>query len=103
MGQDWQLADIARAHSQDMLLNDFFEHENLSGQTAVYRGNDFGYTCAKNFGDFFTEGISENIFQGYLYSSFNAQKWNYLALEEPAFKAVDDWMNSPGHRENILA
>ncbi len=103
MGQDWQLADIARAHSQDMLLNDFFEHENLSGQTAVYRGNDFGYTCAKNFGDFFTEGISENIFQGYLYSSFNAQRWNYLALEEPAFKVVDDWMNSPGLRENILA
>ena len=102
LSQDSELAGIARAHSEDMALNDFFEHENLKGQTAADRGNDVGYTCLKNFGEFYTEGISVNIFQGYLYSSFNAQRRNYMALEELAFNVVNDWMNSPGHRENIL-
>jgi hypothetical protein len=26
-----------------MALNDFFEHENLAGQTAADRGNDVGH------------------------------------------------------------
>ena len=102
LGQDTELAEIARAHSKDMALNDFFEHENLAGQTAADRGNAVGYRCLKDFGNFYTEGISENIFQGYLYSSFSAQRRNYMALEELAFNVVVDWMNSPGHRENIL-
>jgi uncharacterized protein YkwD len=102
LSQDPELAEIARAHSNDMLLNNFFEHENLSGLTAADRGNAVGYACLKNFGDFYTEGISENLFQGYLYSSFNSLRRSYIALEELAFKIVEDWMNSPGHRENIL-
>jgi uncharacterized protein YkwD len=102
LDQDPELAEIARAHSDDMALNDFFEHENLQGQMAADRGNSVGYTCLKNFGDFYTEGISENLFQGYLYSSSNRLRRNYIALEDLAFKIVEDWMNSPGHRENIL-
>ena len=43
LSQDAELAAIARAHSEDMALNDFFEHENLAGQTAADRGNDVGY------------------------------------------------------------
>ena len=43
LNQDAGLAAIARAHSEDMALNDFFEHENLAGQTAADRGNDVGY------------------------------------------------------------
>ena len=102
LSQDSELADIARAHSKDMALNDFFEHENLEGQTAADRGDAVGYKCLKDFGNFYTEGISENLFQGYLYSSFNELRRNYMALEELAFDVVNDWMNSPGHRENIL-
>lgn len=102
LSQDPGLAEIARAHSNDMFLNDFFEHENLQGLTAAERGNAVGYTCLKNFGEFYTEGISENLFQGYLYSSSNPLRRNYIALENLAFKIVEDWMNSPGHRENIL-
>ena len=102
LDQDPELAEIARAHSDDMALNDFFEHENLQGLTAADRGNAVGYTCLKNFGDFYTEGISENLFQGYLYSSFNRLRRSYMPLEELAFKIVEDWKNSPGHRENLL-
>ena len=102
LNQDAELADIARAHSKDMALNDFFKHENLEGQTAADRGNAVGYRCFKDFGSFYTEGISENIFQGWTYSSFNSRGRNYISLEELAFEIVDDWMNSPEHRENIL-
>ena len=72
LDQDPELAEIARAHSDDMAVNDFFEHENLQGLTAADRGNAVGYTCLKKFGDFYTEGISKNLFQGYLYASFNS-------------------------------
>ena len=82
LSQDSELARIARAHSKDMALNDFFEHENLAGLTAADRGNAVWYKCLKDFGNFYTEGISENIFQGSLYSAFNAQRRNYMALEE---------------------
>ena len=102
LGQDAKLADIARAHSEDMALNNYFEHENLKGQTAADRGKAVGYRCLKDFGGFFTEGISENIFQGWYYSSFNPRGRNYIPLEVLAFEIVQDWMNSPGHRENIL-
>ena len=102
LSQGAGLAAIARAHSEDMALNDFFEHENLAGQTAADRGNAVGYRCFKDFGSFYTEGISENIFQGWMYSSFNSRGRNYVTLEEIAFRIVDGWMNSPGHRKNIL-
>jgi hypothetical protein len=42
---DSELADIARAHSKDMALDNFFEHENLSGQNAADRGNTAGIRC----------------------------------------------------------
>jgi len=32
---DAELAEIARAHSKDTALNDYFEHENLAGQTVA--------------------------------------------------------------------
>ena len=102
LSQDAKLAAIARAHSEDMALNDFFEHENLAGQTAADRGNDVGYRCFKDFGSFYTEGISENTFQGWMYSSFNSRTRNYITLEDLAFRIVDEWVNSSGHRENIL-
>ena len=94
LSQDAKLAAIARAHSEDMALNDFFEHENLAGQTAADRGNDVGYRCFKDFGSFYTEGISENTFQGWMYSSFNSRTRNYITLEGLAFRIVDAWMNS---------
>jgi uncharacterized protein YkwD len=102
LSQDAQLAAIARAHSEDMALNNYFEHENIDGQTATDRGYAVGYRCFKSFGNFYTEGIGENIFQGWMYSSFNSRTRNYITLEDLAFQIVDGWMNSPGHRENIL-
>ena len=37
-----------------------------------------------------------------MYSSFNSRTRNYITLEDLAFRIVDEWVNSSGHRENIL-
>ena len=42
LSQDLELAEIARGHSKDMALNNYFEHENLAGQTAADRGYAVG-------------------------------------------------------------
>ena len=102
LSQDSELADIASAHSKDMAPNGFFEHENPAGQLAADRGNAAGYRCLKDFGNFYTEGIHENLSRGWYYSSFNARGRQYFTMGDLAFEIVDGWMNSPGHRENIL-
>ena len=81
---DAQAASIARAHSADMLANHYFEHTNLSGCNAGCRLTNAGYTW-KSYG--------ENIhwMSGYK-----------LSAQDAAKKIVTDWMNSPGHRANIL-
>ena len=85
-----------------MALNNLFEHESLVGQDATERGEGLGYIGLKHFGNFFTEGIGENIFQGFLYSSFTSRSRNYVTLDELAARVALELMNGPGHRENIL-
>jgi len=69
--QDPALPEVALNYIKDMALNNFFGHENLAGQDTPERGEALGYICLKDFGNFFAEGIGENNFQGFLYSSFN--------------------------------
>jgi uncharacterized protein YkwD len=104
---DKTLAKIARGHSADMSLNNYFEHVNLKGMEPTDRANKVGYSCVKNYGSYYTEGIAENIFQHNLYNSINyingipvLYDWN--TNDEIAQDVVDGWMDSPGHRENIL-
>lgn len=103
---DSKLSDIARAHSQDMATNNYFEHENLRGQDPTDRANMVGYRCHKDYGSYYTDGIAENIFQNNLYDSVTYvnlvpfHEWN--TQSEIAQSTVQGWMNSPGHRKNIL-
>ncbi len=89
-----------------MSLMNFFAHENLLGQTSTDRADAKGYQCQKDYGSYYTEGVAENIFQGWLFSATvqigPSNLKSYLSLEEVATRAVDGWMESPGHRENIL-
>ena len=100
--QDPALAEVTLSHSEYMALNNFFKHENLASQDATERGEALGYIGLKDFGNFFTKGIGENIFQGFLYSSFTSRSRNYVTLDELAARVVLEWMNRPGHLENIL-
>lgn len=106
--EDNRLSGIARAHSQDMSQNDFFAHQNLSGQDPSERAAIEGYTCRKNYGSYYTEGIAENIFQNWLFSSATYIWPVPIAIkdrsspEEIATSTVVGWMESSGHRKNIL-
>lgn len=107
LGFDDNLASIARGHSLDMSINNYFEHDNKKGEDPTMRGQNVGYTCRKDYGSYYTNGIAENIFQNNLYDSTSyvngipvSHDWN--SLEEIAQSTVNGWMNSPGHRQNIL-
>ncbi len=84
LSADSKLASIARAHSLDMLANNYFSHTNASGCGAGCRLNAAGYAWMS---------YGENI---YWMSGYN------LNAAETAKKIVDGWMNSAGHRANIL-
>ena len=104
---DAKLASIAKFHSEDMADFGYFSHTNLAGESPTDRGTRQGYDCRKDYGSYFTFGLAENIFQGGLYGSTTnlngvlvSKDW--YTLEEIAEITVNGWMNSPGHRANIL-
>jgi|GEM_PF-1307103 len=108
LGYDSFLASIARGHSWDMVVRNFFEHENPDGLNARARGEAAGYPCKKEYGTYYTEGLSENLYQGYRYNNYwtapngTTVKYEWNSLEQVAQQAVNGWMNSEGHRKNIV-
>lgn len=106
LSYDPALAAIALSHSNDMALNNYFAHVNLAGQTPADRGNAAGYTCRKDYGSYYTIGIAENLFQNNLYTSVTETNgvytYDWTTPEEIARSSVTGWMNSEGHRKNIL-
>jgi uncharacterized protein YkwD len=104
---DPALADIARKHSEDMAAQHYFSHTNPAGQNPTARGTAAGYFCRKNYGSYYTYGIAENLFQNNLYSAatFYSNRdtvYHWNTPESIAQVSVGGWMNSSGHRENIL-
>ena len=101
-----EIAAIARDHSLDMGNNGYFSHVNRDGQNATDRGRREGYDCIKDYGSYYTFGLAENIHQGWLYSSTTyidgVAFYNWSSQGEIAARAVNGWMESQGHRENIL-
>lgn len=108
LSYDSFLADIARGHSYDMVLRNYFDHTDPDGKNARARGDSAGYPCIRGYRNYYTAGIGENLYQGYRYNSYLADpngtivdyKWN--SPEQIADQAVTGWMNSEGHRKNIL-
>ncbi|HEV8712808.1 MAG TPA: CAP domain-containing protein [Candidatus Binatia bacterium] len=76
-----QLQQIARRHSEDMAARHFFGHLNPDGQDVVDR------LRAQGVKDFTAAG--ENIFNG-------------KKVADPAQATVREWLDSPGHRRNLL-
>lgn len=72
------VADVARAHSRDMAENDYFDHYSLNGDAPWDRAQKAGI-------QFY--GYGENIAAGAF------MPWEVFDL----------WVNSAGHRENILS
>ncbi len=80
---------IAREHSADMLTRNFFAHINPDGQTV---GDRIAYGHRRLIG-----ASGENIWRGTGVRTDSAAQ-----MQTAARMIMDDWMNSPGHRENIL-
>lgn len=107
LGTDAALASLARAHSTDMASHGYFGHINLDERDATARGAAAGYTCHKNADPYFTYAIAENLYATYRYSSVflvdgRAATVAWTSEESIAEEAVDAWMESPDHRDNVL-
>ena len=75
---NWELCRVARYKSEDMILKNYFSH------TSPTYGSPF--TMMQSFGLKFS-AAAENIAYG----------------QKTAQEVVTAWMNSPGHRSNILS
>lgn len=78
LSEDSELDKIAQAHSEDMVVNNFFDHINLNGESPFDRMRRFGVT--------------------YMYAAENIA-YGQNSPEE----VVETWMNSEGHKQNILS
>lgn len=99
---DSALATVARDHSKDMARNDFFSHENPAGEDPTARAEMHGYPTRKSIGGgSYMIGIGENIGK---MPTGNVVGHGYVSndAKSVAQALVEDWMNSPGHRQNIL-
>jgi uncharacterized protein YkwD len=86
------LREIARYKSNDMLQNNYFNHVSPSGVQPWDLAKIFGYSYT-TFG--------ENIWMMSGSSNDPSYETRFRAIIT-AEKIVTDWMNSPGHRANIL-
>lgn len=94
---DTSLRDIAREHSDDMIDRDFFAHKNPDGRDA---GDRIALGHRRLIG-----GVGENIWQFASTLEMRGRREpDFIRLSPTAIatRAMDGWMNSPGHRENIL-
>ncbi|MCT9096663.1 CAP domain-containing protein [Haloarchaeobius sp. HME9146] len=89
------LREIARYHSRDMSREGYFAHTAPDGETMGDRYDRFGYDCRVDRGDGYYATGAENIYK----TQFGGTGYSEAALAD---RVVDGWMNSDGHRENIL-
>jgi uncharacterized protein YkwD len=86
LARDDELGNVARAFSNDMLVRRFFDHTTPEGLPFEKRlANQYRH---------WVYDMGENIWSG---SGYDPRKAQELAQE-----IVSDWLNSPGHRENLL-
>ncbi len=75
--ENWQMSRVARIKSQDMIDNNYFSHNSPVYGTPFKMLSNYGITYSE---------AAENIANG----------------QKSAQEVVNSWMNSSGHRANIL-
>lgn len=75
-----KLAQVARNYSRQMAEQNFFSHTGPNGSTLEKR---------VRAGGIYYWVVGENLFKS-------------KNISQPVSPAIDGWMKSPGHRENIL-
>jgi uncharacterized protein YkwD len=76
LSEDRTLSRAARAYAQDMVTHSYFSHTGRDGSSFVDRAQAAGYSCVS----------AENLAEG----------------QRTEVDVVTAWMNSSGHRRNIL-
>ena len=86
-----KIAQAALNHSNDMASRNYFEHNSPEGHDFSWRYAQVGFSCSVTYGNMIYGG-GENIMflEG------------YYGVDAIAAETVNGWMNSPGHRANIL-
>lgn len=84
--EDSELSNVARFHSKDMGDRKYFDHVSPDGLTPQMRKEKL-YSALYG-------GIGENIFQ--------VSNFQNATIEKLALLAFNSWLNSSGHRANIV-
>jgi len=87
LSEDALLTSLAREHSISMVENDFFGHERYPGERPLSYNMSPGTMRGENLAKIPTQQYSPGP---------------YLSLQEVCEWAVSGWMDSAGHRANIL-
>lgn len=91
---DTDLREVARYHAEDMANRSYFSHTSPEGDTLEDRYERFGYDCRVP-----TDGMSYKTGGENLFTVSSADS---LSNEKLADRAVQGWLDSPAHRENLL-
>jgi uncharacterized protein YkwD len=86
---DSRLADLARAHTNDMVVRGFYGHENPDGLTAPDR-------LAQEHPELVVLTVAENI------NLIEPVEPGSMSGDDLAARLVQSWVNSEGHRRNLL-
>jgi uncharacterized protein YkwD len=87
LSEDALLTGLAWEHSISMVENDFFGHERYPGDRDFTYEQPYGTTRGENVAKIPTRLVTPGP---------------YLSLQEVCEWAVSGWMDSPGHRANIV-
>ncbi len=93
---DDELEQIGRYHSADMAQSDYVGHESPRGEGVRDRYERFDYDCRIRLQGSNVIHGGENVF----FIRFGGVDYTD---EDIANRAVEGWLNSTGHRENLLA
>ena len=105
---DPAISEIAHSHTRDMLQQQTFSH-TLRGEGPTERALKAGYDCRAYHPDgSYSYGLSENIAKHPRIKLFQGPPGGQVPVtyaldsEAMAMEIVTEWINSVGHRQNIL-
>jgi len=103
-----ELATVATKHSRDMGRRDYFSHDSPEGHdfSARYQAEGIDCRVPVGGGQFYIGG--ENIHKTWRaegtrhWSDGRQEEVGLRSVRDVAEQAVQGWMDSPGHKENLL-
>lgn len=102
LATDSKLQEIARYHSEDMADSGYIAHTSPTGETVEDRYDRFNYNCrVPTGGNTYITG-AENVAQTYAFANIVGSGSYGGDEEDIGAGIVEQWMESSGHRENIL-